>query len=92
MNTKDILVLARRDPTEAMRVAAGLTIYGHGVRLIFMGRALTGAEMTSEHAELLELSDVVPETTVAEMSQHLTLLGPHQLASAIEKAKLVVSV
>ena len=33
---KAILVLARRDHAEAMRVAAGLTIFGHRVGLVFM--------------------------------------------------------
>lgn len=92
MRKKQILVLARRDPTEAMRVAAGLTIYGHGVRLVFMGRPLTEAEATSDHADLLELSDVVPETTVAEMGAHLAWLSPAALAEAIISVDLVVNI
>ena len=35
MSEKKLLVLARRDHTEAMRVAAGLTSCGHAVSLVF---------------------------------------------------------
>ena len=31
---RNLLVLGRRNHTEAMRVAAGLTIFGHKVRLV----------------------------------------------------------
>lgn len=92
MERSDILVLARLDPIEAMRVAAGLTVYGHTVRLVFMSRALNEAELSSEHAELLELADVVPETTVAEMSERFAVLGPEQLAGMIGRATHVVNV
>ena len=33
--TKNILVVATEDPLEAMRVAAGLTIFGHEVTFLF---------------------------------------------------------
>ena len=32
---KSVLVVARRDPLEAMRVAAGITVFGHDVALVF---------------------------------------------------------
>ena len=35
--TRSVLLLGRRDHAEAMRVAAGLTIFGHRVRLVMMG-------------------------------------------------------
>ena len=41
---KSILVLARRDHAEAMRVAAGLTIFGHQVGLVFMREAVAETE------------------------------------------------
>lgn len=92
MQKKQILVMARREPTEAMRVAAGLTIFGHGVRLVLMGRPLTEAEASGEQAELLELAGLVPETTVAEMAGHLPLLQPEMLADAIAQADCVVNI
>ncbi|MCB1870484.1 MAG: hypothetical protein KDI49_00425 [Gammaproteobacteria bacterium] len=88
---KSVLVLARRDHLEAMRVAAGLTIFGHQVRLIFMSQPVTEEIGTSDQAELLELSGIEPETTVAEMSAVLPLLDSGQLAAAINEAQQVVN-
>ena len=90
--TKKILVLARRDPEEAMRVAAGLTIFGHGVRLVFMGQPLTDAVMQGANAELLELTDIEPETTIAAMSDMLDLLKPEALAAAISESDGVINI
>lgn len=86
-----IVVLARNDPLEAMRVAAGLTIFGHEVDLILMHRALTEREASGEQAELLELSDIVPRTTVASMKEHFEFLGDAELAVAINTADAVLS-
>ena len=88
---KRILVLARRDHLEAMRVAAGLTIFGHEVRLVFMARPVTEEIGTSDQAELLELSGIEPETTVSEMADVLPLLGSGKLAEAITDAQQVVN-
>lgn len=88
---KSILVMARRDHLEAMRVAAGLTIFGHQVRLVFMSKPVTEEIGTSDQAELLELSGIEPETTVAEMSAVLPLLDSRQLADAITQAQQVVN-
>lgn len=92
MEAKKILVLGRRDHTEAMRVAAGLTIFGHDVRLVFMTHPVAETEANAEQAELLELSDIVPETTVAQMGEDLTLLDAAALAAAIAAADRVVSI
>ena len=89
---KCILVLARRDHLEAMRVAAGLTIFGHTVRLVFMAKPVTEEIGTSDQAELLELSGIEPETTLAEMDGVLPLLDSRQLAAAIVEAQQVVSI
>jgi len=90
--TKNLLVLARRDHLEAMRVAAGLTIFGHGVRLIFMDRPVAEDVATSEHAELLELSDIAPETTVAEMAELLPFLDRTALWLAVLDSDGVISI
>lgn len=88
---KKLLVLARRDPLEAMRVAAGMTIFGHQVRLVFMDRPVSDAVASSEQAELLELSGIEPETTVATMADMLPLLDYQGLAQAILAADAVVN-
>ncbi len=88
---KRLLVLARRDHLEAMRVAAGMTIFGHRVRLVFMGRPVSEQIAGSEQAELLELSGIEPETTVAAMAGMMPLLDAGQLAVAIGDADGVVN-
>lgn len=88
---KRILVLARRDHREAMRVSAGLTIFGHEVRLVFMSHPVTEEIGTSEQAELLELSGIEPETTLTEMAGVLPLLEPAALAAAMRQADQVVN-
>ena len=89
---KSILVLARRDHGEAMRVAAGLTIFGHAVRLVFMAEPLAETEANAELAELLELSEIAPETTVPEMGGDLALLDAAALGAAIVASDRVISI
>ena len=87
----NLLVLARRDHVEAMRVAAGLTISGHRVRLVFMDRPVSAETVNSEHAELLELSDIVPETTVEAMREDMPYLDVPAFSRALEEADGVVN-
>lgn len=91
MSAKSILVLGRRDHTEAMRVAAGLTIVGNAVRLIFMTEPVAETDANAEQAELLELSDITPETTVLEMADDLSFLDADALGRAIVESDRVVS-
>ncbi len=91
MDAKTILVLGRRDHAEAMRVAAGLTIFGHKVRLVLMTDVVAETEENAVQAELLELADIVPETTVAAMGQQLKLLDSGALAQAMAGADQIVS-
>ncbi len=91
MSEKSILVLARRDHAEAMRVAAGLTIFGHQVSLVFMTAPVAETEENAANAELLEMTDIVPETTVAAMAKDLPLLNPAVLAEHMRAADHVVS-
>ncbi|MCW8835696.1 MAG: hypothetical protein OQJ99_04925 [Rhodospirillales bacterium] len=91
MADKHILVLARRDHGEGMRVAAGLTIAGHTVRLVFMTGPVAETEENAANAELLELSDIVPETTVAEMGDELNLLDAKALAAAMAASDLTIN-
>lgn len=89
--TKNILVLSRNNPTEAMRVAAGLTIFGHVIELVFMNKKLTEAEANSEQGELLELCDIVPTTTVPALQECFELLDTQALARQIMHADLVIN-
>jgi hypothetical protein len=86
---KTILLLGRRDHTEAMRVAAGLTIFGHRVRLVFMNTSVADTPENAEQFELLELADISPETTVAE--EQLPWLDTAALAEAMLEADCVMS-
>lgn len=90
--TKTFLVLARRDPLEAMRVAAGLTIFGHEVRLIFAGEPLSQQIMESEPAELLELAEIEPETTLSEMADILSVIDSVALVEAITHSDGVINI
>lgn len=88
---KKLLVLARRDHAEAMRVAAGLTIFGHAVSLVFMDRPVAETAENAANAELLELTGIEPRTTVAAMADDLPLLDADGLAAALAAADAVLS-
>jgi hypothetical protein len=88
---RKLLVLARRDPTEAMRVAAGLTIFGHRVDLVLMTGAVAETPENAAQAELLEMTGITPQTTVAAMADDLHFLDPAALASAMVNADAVIS-
>lgn len=91
MSEKKLLVLARRDHAEAMRVAAGLTIFGHAVSLVFMDRPVAESAENVANAELLELTGIEPKTTVAAMADELPLLDAAGLAAALADADAVLS-
>lgn len=91
MNEKSILVLARRDHAEAMRVAAGLTIFGHQVGLVFMTAPVAETEENAANAELLEMTGIAPQTTVAAMAEGLPLLDAAALGERMQTADYVVS-
>lgn len=92
MSEKNILVLARRDHAEAMRVAAGLTIFGHHVDLVFMDRPVEESAENAANAELLEMCDIGPKTTVATMADDLSLLDAGALAAAMQAADITLSI
>ncbi len=91
MSERHVLVLARRDHAEAMRVAAGMTIFGHRVSLVFMTGPVVDTPENAAGAELLELSGIEPCTTVAAMEGELPLLDAAGLAGAIAAADGVLS-
>jgi hypothetical protein len=87
--TKSILMLGRRDPTETMRVAAGLTIFGHTPSVVFMVPVPDTAE-NADMAELLEFSDIESRTTVPDQS--LPHIGAAALAAAVLAADEVINI
>ena len=92
MTTKKITVLGRDNHAEAMRVAAGLTIYGHEVRIVFMSEAVAETEENAKQAELLELADIIPETTVPEMAEDLAFLDSASLAQVINESDQIINI
>jgi len=86
---KSILMLGRRDPTETMRGAAGLTIFSHTPSIVFLVPVPDTPE-NAEMAELLEFSDVESKTTVADQS--LSHIGADALAAAILAADEVINI
>jgi hypothetical protein len=86
---KTICVLGRRDVTEAMRVAAGITIFGHRVALIFFTVVPDNAT-TREHAELLELSDIEPVSVVE--GNGTEVVSPETVAQIIHDSDAILSI
>ena len=92
MATRKITVLGRDNHAEAMRVAAGLTIYGHEVRLVFMNEAVAETEENLKQVELLELADILPETTISEMTDDLPFLDSVALAHVIDESDQIINI
>lgn len=90
MSAKSLLVLARRDHAEAMRVAAGLTIVGHAVDLVFMDRPVEDNAENAANADLLEIAGIAPVTTVAAMADDLPLVDADGLARLVAQAHEVL--
>lgn len=57
---KRILVLARRDAYEAIRVAAGLTIRDHGVDFVFMVSPPRDPHGRIKNIDMLEIAEIKP--------------------------------
>lgn len=86
---KSVLILGRRDPTEAMRVAAGLTIYDHRITLVLM-LPVPDTPENQDMMELLEFSDIEPKSAVP-ANAALPQVGAEALAAAILDAHDVIS-
>lgn len=87
---RTILLLGRRDHAEAMRVAAGLTIFGHHVRLVFMTMSVADTPENAAQFDLLDLADISPETTVI-AEEGLPRLDVPALTAAMLEADFVMS-
>jgi len=84
-----ILVLAQRDHAEAMRVSAGLTIFGHEVDLVFVDRVVEETEENMAQAELLELSEIEPLSLIED--PNLERIKPQQLEEYLSRANHVIN-
>ena len=60
MAEKKVAVLVRRNQTEALRVAGGLTLGDHGVDVFVLDRPLADTEAIAEQLEVLEFADITP--------------------------------
>ena len=87
--TRQILVLAYRDHAEAMRVSAGLTIFGHEVDLIFVDRIVEESEENLAQAELLELTEIEPLSLIDD--PNLDRIQYSQLNEYLKKADHVIN-
>jgi len=88
-DTRQILVLAYRDHAEAMRVSAGLTIFGHAVELVFVDRIVEENEENMAQAELLELSDIEPVSLIQD--PNLERIDFAQFNQYLERAEHVIN-
>ena len=88
-DTRQILVLAYRDHAEAMRVSAGLTIFGHTVELVFIDRIVEENEENMAQAELLELSDIEPVSLISD--PNLEQIDFAQFNQYLERAVHVIN-
>lgn len=85
---KRILVLARRDVREAMRVAAGLTIRDNAVDFVFMREAPLTPAGKIENFEMLQLAEILPRATLKDIPGTVMC---ENLGQLIQQADRVVS-
>jgi hypothetical protein len=57
-----------------------------------MDKPLSEEQASGENAELMELADIEPETTVLEMAEELNCLDAGALGNAILAADMVVNI
>ena len=87
---KSVLVIARRDPLEAMRVAAGITVFGHDVALVFAHGPLEIVHEMEEFAELIELAEIVPKSLHDD--PEVPRITGDDLCRLLERAEFVINV
>ncbi|MCW8854002.1 MAG: hypothetical protein OQK76_03815 [Gammaproteobacteria bacterium] len=80
MTTKNILMIARHRKTEALRMAAGLTLLDDAVSVLVCGELDDSAEV-EEQMEALEFSDV-PVTCLSDPAEQA-------MANAISQSDVV---
>ena len=87
---KNVLVLANQDVTEAMRVAAGLTIFGHQVDLVFVDKIVEETEANIEQAEMLDLCEIEPASLVDD--PNVRKLGAAEFGSLLRRSQYIINI
>ena len=88
---RDVLILARRDPQEAMRVAAGMTVRGHKVSFVFLSLPKRLENGAVDKIAMLELTGIKPQTTLKELDDVAKVITGSELASTLSGAERVIS-
>jgi hypothetical protein len=57
-----------------------------------MNEPVAETEENAKQAELLELADIIPETTVAEMAEDLAFLDSAALAQVIDESDHIINI
>ncbi|MCW9034723.1 MAG: hypothetical protein OQK35_03275 [Alphaproteobacteria bacterium] len=92
MKEKKILMLARRDPREAMRVTAGLAVRGHHLTFYFLVPPEQDASGRIVNLEMLEVMEIEAKTLLPGLDGIAILHTQEDLSQAISKADHVVSI
>ena len=87
---KSVLVIARRDPLEAMRVAAGITVFGHEVALVFAHGRLEVVPEMEQLAELIELAEISPKSLVDD--PEVPGISDREFHRLVEESEFVINV
>ena len=87
---KTLLVLARNDTIEAMRVAAGLTIFGHSVDLVLLDDTVK-IEADNEQLEILELAEIEPLTVLDSLPEQFQKISASDLKQFMWDADAVLN-
>ena len=85
-----IAVIARSDPAEAMRVASGITIFGHQVSLVFAHGPLQITPQIVVYAELLGFADVEPVSLFDD--PEVPKIQADELTKLLNAAEVVINV
>jgi len=92
MREKKILMLARRDPQEAMRVSAGLAVRGHDLTFYFLKPPTKDNQGRYVNLEMLEVMEIKPQTLLPGLDDIATFKSETDLADAITHADHVISI
>ena len=87
---KSVLVIARRDPLEAMRVAAGITVFGHEVALVFAHGRLEVVPEMEQFAELIELAEISPKSLYDD--PEVPGISDREFHRLVEESEFVINV
>jgi hypothetical protein len=89
---KRILMLARRDPREALRVTAGLAVRGHDLEFFFLKKPTPDENGRIVNLEMLEVMEIEPFTLLPDMDDIATQKTANDLRAAIARADHVLSI